>query len=119
MSEGEKTQFKGNLALLRVCAIVFMVNVLGFVINMFFMAGQTGTLSSLWNAITTSSFEDCIGMIGMMIASGVFFSGVAECFGHCFSFRAGDICTCQKECDCFENSGGFYDYLDRRDSSHY
>lgn len=73
MSEGEKTQFKGNLALLRVCAIVFMVNVLGFVINMFFMAGQTGTLSSLWNAITTSSFEDCIGMIGMMIASGVFF----------------------------------------------
>ena len=73
MSEGEKTQFKGNLALLRVCAIVFMVNVIGFIVNMFFMAGQAGTLSSLWNAITTSSFEDCIGMIGMMIVSGVLF----------------------------------------------
>ena len=37
MSEGEKIQFNGNLALLRVCAIVYIVNVLNFVFNMSFM----------------------------------------------------------------------------------
>ena len=72
MSEGEKTQFKGNLALLRVCAIVFMVNVLGFVVSMLIMAVHSGELASLWNALTTSSFEDLLGMGGLLIASGVF-----------------------------------------------
>ena len=42
MSEGEKIQFNGNLALLRVCAIVYIVNVLKFVFNMSFMAGHGG-----------------------------------------------------------------------------
>jgi hypothetical protein len=72
MSEGEKNQFKGNLALLRVCAIVFMVNILGFIISMLFMAVHSGELASLWNALTTSSFEDLLGMGGLLIASGVF-----------------------------------------------
>ena len=73
MIEGEKTQFNGNLALLRVCTIIFMVNVLSYVISMFFAAGHGGVFASLWSALTTSSFEDYIGMIGMMIVSGVLF----------------------------------------------
>ena len=47
MSEGEKIQFTGNLALLRVCAIVYIVNVLNFVFNISFMAGHGGFFSSL------------------------------------------------------------------------
>ena len=61
-----------NLALLRVCAIVFVVNILGFIISMLFMAVHSGELASLWNALTTSSFEDLLGMGGLLIASGVF-----------------------------------------------
>ena len=61
-----------NLALLRVCTIVFFVNILGFIISMLFMAVHSGELATLWNALTTSSFEDLLGTGGLMIASGVF-----------------------------------------------
>ena len=61
-----------NLTLLRVCTIVFFVNILGFIISMLFMAVHSGELASLWNALTTSSFEDLLGTGGLMIASGVF-----------------------------------------------
>ena len=36
MSEGEKTRFNGNLALLRVCAIALIVNVFNIIIKMLF-----------------------------------------------------------------------------------
>ena len=71
MSEGEKIQFNGNLALLRVCAIVFIVNLLNFVVNMIITAGRGGIFSSLWSALTNSSFEDLLGTVGLMLASGV------------------------------------------------
>lgn len=71
MSEGEKIQFNGNLALLRVCTIVYIVNVLNFVFNMTFMAGHGGFFSSLWSALTNSSFEDLLATVGLLIASGV------------------------------------------------
>ena len=71
MSEGEKIQFNGNLALLRVCAIVYIVNVLNFVFNMSFMAGHGGFFSSLWSALTNSSFEDLLATVGLLVASGV------------------------------------------------
>ena len=71
MSEGEKNQFNGNLALLRVCAIVYIVNVLNFVFNMSFMAGHGGFFSSLWSALTNSSFEDLLATVGLLVASGV------------------------------------------------
>ncbi len=71
MSEGEKIQFTGNLALLRVCAIVYIVNVLNFAFNMSFMAGHGGFFSSLWSALTNSSFEDLLATVGLLIASGV------------------------------------------------
>jgi hypothetical protein len=73
MSEGEKIQFTGNLALLRVCAIVFIVNLLNLVANLSVMAGHGGFFSSLWSALTNSSFEDLLGTVGLLIASGVFF----------------------------------------------
>ena len=71
MSEGEKNQFNGNLALLRVCVIVYIVNVLNFVFNMSFMAGHGGFFSSLWSALTNSSFEDLLATVGLLVASGV------------------------------------------------
>ena len=71
MSEGEKNQFNGNLALFRVCVIVYIVNVLNFVFNMSFMAGHGGFFSSLWSALTNSSFEDLLATVGLLIASGV------------------------------------------------
>ena len=71
MSEGEKIQFNGNLALFRVCAIVYIVNVLNFVFNMSFMAGYGGFFSSLWSALTNSSFEDLLATVGLLVASGV------------------------------------------------
>ncbi|MBR2094732.1 MAG: hypothetical protein IJ908_03835 [Fibrobacter sp.] len=71
MSEGEKIQFTGNLALLRVCAIVYIVNVLKFVFNMSFMAGHCGFFSSLWSALTNSSFEDLLATVGLLIVSGI------------------------------------------------
>ena len=78
MSEGEKTRFTGNLALLRVCAIVYIVNVLNFVFNMSFMAGHGGFFSSLWSALTNSSFEDLLGTVGLLMISGV---GLVVLFG--------------------------------------
>lgn len=60
-----------NLALLRVCTIVFVVNILGFIISMLFMAVHAGELATLWNALTTSSFEDLLATVGLLIASGV------------------------------------------------
>ena len=78
MSEGEKIQFTGNLALLRVCAIVYIVNVLNFVFNISFMAGHGGFFSSLWSALTNSSFEDLLGTVGLLMISGV---GLVVLFG--------------------------------------
>ena len=71
MSEGEKKQFNGNLALFRVCVIVYIVNVLNFVVNMCISAGHGGFFSSLWSALTNSSFEDLLATVGLLIASGV------------------------------------------------
>ena len=67
----EKTGFNGNLALLRVCAVILIANVLSMVSNMLFMVGRGGGLSALWETITASSFEDIIAMIGLLIVSGV------------------------------------------------
>ena len=78
MSEGEKIQFNGNLALLRVCAIVYIVNVLNFVFNISFMAGHGGFFSSLWSALTNSSFEDLLATVGLLMISGV---GLVVLFG--------------------------------------
>lgn len=71
MSEGEKIQFNGNLALFRVCAIVFIANLLNFVVNMCISAGHGGFFSSLWSALTNSSFEDLLATVGLLVASGV------------------------------------------------
>ncbi len=60
-----------NLALLRVCAVIFIVNILGFITNMLLLAGHSGELASLWSALTNSSFEDLLGTGGLLIASGV------------------------------------------------
>ena len=71
MSEGEKIQFNGNLALFRVCVIVFIANLLNFVINMCISAGHGGFFSSLWSALTNSSFEDLLATVGLLVVSGV------------------------------------------------
>lgn len=71
MSEGEKNQFNGNLALFRVCVIVFIANLLNFVVNMCISAGHGGFFSSLWSALTNSSFEDLLATVGLLVASGV------------------------------------------------
>ena len=71
MSEGEKNQFNGNLALFRVCVIVFIANLMNFVVNMCISAGHGGFFSSLWSALTNSSFEDLLATVGLLIASGV------------------------------------------------
>jgi len=71
MSEGEKIQFNGNLALFRVCVIVFIANLLNFVVNMCISAGHGGFFSSLWSALTNSSFEDLLATVGLLVASGV------------------------------------------------
>ncbi len=71
MSEGEKNQFNGNLALFRVCVIVFIVNLLNFVVNMCISAGHGGFFSSLWSALTNSSFEDLLATVGLLVVSGV------------------------------------------------
>ena len=71
MSEGEKNQFNGNLALFRVCVIVFIANLLNFVVNMCISAGHGGFFSSLWSALTNSSFEDLLATVGLLVISGV------------------------------------------------
>lgn len=71
MSEGEKNQFNGNLALFRVCVIVFIANLLNIVVNMCISAGHGGFFSSLWSALTNSSFEDLLATVGLLVASGV------------------------------------------------
>ena len=75
MNEGEikvaeKTQFNGNLALLRVCAIIFIISLLKIIASVLFM-GNGGVLASLWSILTTSSFEDILAMVGLLIASAV------------------------------------------------
>lgn len=67
----EKPAFNGNLALLRVCAIVLIVNVFNIIIKMLFIAWRGGLLASLWSALTTSSFEDFLATGGLLIASGL------------------------------------------------
>ena len=76
MCEGEKVegkiQFNGNLALFRVCAITLIVNLVGLVAGLLFSVGQDRFfLASLWNALTTSSLDDFLGMAGLFIASGI------------------------------------------------
>lgn len=67
-----KIQFNGNLALFRVCAITLIVNLVGLVAGLLFSVGQDRFfLASLWNALTTSSLDDFIGMVGLFIASGI------------------------------------------------
>ena len=68
----EKVGFNGNLALFRVCAITLIVNLVGLVAGLLFSVGQDRFfLASLWNALTTSSLDDFIGMAGLFIASGI------------------------------------------------
>ena len=68
----EKVGFNGNLALFRVCAITLIVNLVGLVAGLLFSVGQDRFfLASLWNALTTSSLDDFIGMVGLFIASGI------------------------------------------------
>ena len=67
-----------NLALLRVCAVIFIVNILGFITNMLLLAGHSGELASLWSALTNSSFEDLLGTVGLLMISGV---GLVVLFG--------------------------------------
>ena len=67
-----KIQFNGNLALFRVCAITLIVNLVGLVAGLLFSVGQDRFfLASLWNALTTSSLDDFLGMAGLFIASGI------------------------------------------------
>lgn len=75
MNEGEnkveeKPAFTGNLALLRVCAIMFIVIVFGYIANML-LVGRGEVLVSLWSALTTSSFEDILATIGLFFTSGL------------------------------------------------
>ena len=68
----EKVGFNGNLALFRVCAITLIVNLVGLVAGLLFSVGQDRFfLASLWNALTTSSLDDFLGMAGLFIASGI------------------------------------------------
>ena len=60
-----------NLALLRVCAIIFIVYILGMVSNLFFVGGHSSLFATLWNALVISSFEDIVAMAGLFIASGL------------------------------------------------
>ena len=74
MNEGEikvaeKTQFNGNLALFRVCAIIFIISLLKIIASVLFMGN--GVLVLLWSTLTTSSFEDILAMVGLFIASAV------------------------------------------------
>ena len=75
MNEGEikvaeKTQFNGNLALFRVCSIIFIISLLKIIASVLFM-GKGGVLVLLWSTLTTSSFEDILAMVGLLIASAV------------------------------------------------
>jgi hypothetical protein len=85
-----------NLALLRVCAIVFVVNILGFIISMLFMAVHAGELATLWNALTSSSFEDLLGMGGLLIASGVFIPLVLGALAIIIFFALGILALVKK-----------------------
>ena len=64
----EKPTFNGNLALLRVCAIIFIISLLKIIASVLFM-GNGGVLASLWSALTTLSFEDIIAAIGLLFVS--------------------------------------------------
>ena len=96
MSEGEKNQFNGNLALFRVCVIVFIANLLNFVVNMCISAGHGGFFSSLWSALTNSSFEDLLGMGGLLIASGVFIPLVLGALAIIIFFALGILALVKK-----------------------
>ena len=65
----KKVSFNGNLALLRVCAIIFIISLLKIIASVLFMGN--GVLVLLWNTLTTSSFEDILAMVGLFIASAV------------------------------------------------
>lgn len=65
----KKVSFNGNLALLRVCAIIFIISLLKIIASVLFMGN--GVLVLLWSTLTTSSFEDILAMVGLFIASAV------------------------------------------------
>lgn len=64
----EKSGFNGNLALLRVCAIIFIISLLKIIASVLFM-GNGGVLALLWSTLTTLSFEDIIAAIGLLFVS--------------------------------------------------
>ena len=66
----KKVSFNGNLALLRVCSIIFIISLLKIIASVLFM-GKGGVLVLLWSTLTTSSFEDILAMVGLLIASAV------------------------------------------------
>ena len=66
----KKVSFNGNLALFRVCAIIFIISLLKIIASVLFM-GNGGVLALLWSTLTTSSFEDILAMVGLFIASAV------------------------------------------------
>lgn len=64
----EKPAFDGNLALLRVCTIIFIISLLKIIASVLFM-GNGGVLALLWSTLTTLSFEDIIAAIGLLFVS--------------------------------------------------
>jgi hypothetical protein len=64
----KKVSFNGNLALLRVCAIIFIISLLKIIASVLFM-GNGGVLALLWSTLTTLSFEDIIAAIGLLFVS--------------------------------------------------
>lgn len=63
----KKVSFNGNLALLRVCAIIFIISLLKIIASVLFMGN--GVLVLLWSTLTTLSFEDIIAAIGLLFVS--------------------------------------------------
>ena len=64
----KKVSFNGNLALFRVCAIIFIISLLKIIASVLFM-GNGGVLALLWSTLTTLSFEDIIAAIGLLFVS--------------------------------------------------
>ena len=71
MNDQQCPCFKGDLALLRVCAVIFIASVFNIIVGMLLSAVHEGLLVSLWSAFTTSSFEDLLSMFLPFIVSGV------------------------------------------------
>lgn len=63
---------------------------------MLFMAVHAGELATLWNALTSSSFEDLLGMGGLLIASGVFIPLVLGALAIIIFFALGILALVKK-----------------------